>query len=913
MPKRRRFPFAGLAGLILLILFLLGSGAHYYTDWLWFQSLNYRDVFLKILFTGLALKIGAACIFFVFLLANLLLTRRYVIQTVRLVTDGGQTIEQNPWQQVIGPRLVNIAFILGSAIAALIFISILTGKWLVVQQYLHPVAFGKADPIFNKDLGFYIFSLPFQLLMYRLSFGMVLFTTIMVALIYFGVDPLKGRSFWRSRAAMRHVAFLCSALLFLKAWGYYLNRFQLLYSERGTVFGPGYTDIHAGLLAIKILLVISLLAALAGIYGGIRSSLKYALYGIGTLIVVSLAMGVLYPAAVQKLLVEPNELDREQPYIKNGIAFTRMAYGIDKVERKQFPAGKTLVASDVKDNADTFANVRLWDWKPLKETYGQLQEMRLYYQFNDIDIDRYTIDGQYRQVMLAARELDQDKLPSQAQTWINRHLKYTHGYGAAMSPVNEVTSEGLPQFFLKDIPPQSTTGLKITRPEIYYGETPAPYSVVNTNTGEFDYPKGDGNVYTHYLESSGVSIGSFWRRLAFALSLNDYKLLLSSDINKDSKILYYRDIQERVKKIAPFLGYDRDPYLVVSDGRMYFVWDAYTTSRWFPYAEPYADGSFNYIRNAVKVVVDAYNGNVNFYLNDPNDPIARSLANIFPGMFKPLKDLPEGISQHLRYPEDLFSIQAEMYAVFHMQDPQVFYNKEDKWVKPSEILENQEVEVDPYYIISRLPGEDRPEFMLIMPFSPQNKKNMIAWLAARCDGENYGRLLVYEFPKQELVYGPMQVEARINQDAQISQQLTLWDQRGSSVIRGNLLTIPVKNALLYVEPIYLQAEQSKMPELRRVIVVHGDRIVMEPTLEAALSKVFSGQVQEPAQSPSDRQGEKRTIAQRIHEANQFFEKAEESLKKGDWTGYGSNLDSLKKSLQELEEFAIEPKAAPAKE
>ncbi|MEW6172184.1 MAG: UPF0182 family protein [Bacillota bacterium] len=897
MPKRRRLPLAGLAGLIIVIFFFLGGGAHYYTDWLWFQSLDYREVFLKILLTSLALKIGAASVFFVFLLANLLLTRRYVIQTIRLVPDQGQTIEQNPWQQVIGPRMVNAAFIVGSAIAALIFVSILSGKWLVLQQYLHPVVFGKADPLFNKDLGFYIFSLPFQLLLYRLSFGMVLFTIVVVALIYFGVDPLKGRSFWRSRPALRHTAFLLAALLALKAWGYYLNQFLLLFSERGTVFGPGYTDVHASLLAIKVLLVIALMTALAGVYGGIRSSLKYPLYGIGVLVVASFAMGVLYPAAVQKLLVEPNELVREQPYIKHAISFTRMAYGIDKIDRKQFPAGKTLESADVEKNEDTFANVRLWDWKPLKETYSQLQEIRLYYQFNDIDIDRYMVDGQYRQVMLAARELNQDKLPSQAQTWINRHLKYTHGYGVAMSPVNEVTPEGLPEFFLKDIPPQTTTGLKITRPEIYYGETPAPYAVVNTNTGEFDYPKGDENVYTRYQGSGGVSINSLWRRLAFALSFNDYKLLLSSDINKDSSILYYREIKERVRKLAPFLGYDRDPYLVVSNGRLYFVWDAYTTSRWFPYAEPYGNGSFNYIRNAVKVVVDAYSGTVDFYLNDPNDPVAKSLASIFPGMFKPLKELPDGILQHLRYPEDLFSIQAEMYAIYHMQDPQVFYNKEDKWARPEEIFEGQKVAVEPYYIISRLPGENRPEFMLIMPFTPQNKTNMIAWLAARCDGKNYGRLLVYEFPKQELVFGPMQIEARIDQDAQISQQLTLWNQRGSSVIRGNLLTIPVKNALLYVEPLYLQAEQSKLPELRRVIVVHGDRIVMEPTLEAALEKIFSGRKE--AQPQPNEQDEERTIAELIREANQFYQKAEEALKKGDWTGYGSNLERLKKVLQDL--------------
>ncbi len=892
----RRWPFTALIAMVFVAFLFLGSGARFYTDWLWLVSLDYQQTFLKILLTGAGLKITGTVIFFLFLLINLFLTRRYVLKTIRLGPVDAQTIEQNPWQQLINPRTLSIIFILTSILAALVFSSAMNDKWLLLQQYLNPVSFGKTDPLFGRDIGFFVFSLPFQLFVYRIAFGTVLFTTVLVGLIYFGIDPLKGRTFWRSREALRHLAFLSAALFALKGCGYYLNQFLLLFSERGAVFGPGYADIHASLLAIRVLFVLALVAGLAGLYGGLRSSLRPSIISLGALIAVSFALGVLYPGLVQKLVVEPNELERERPYIEHSITYTRAAYNLDRVERRQFPAGKTLRAEDIDQNPESINNIRLWDWQPLKTTYSQIQEMRPYYQFHDIDIDRYMIDGQYRQVMLSARELNQEALPAQAKTWVNSHLKFTHGYGVAMSPVNEVTEEGLPKFFLKDIPPQMSTDLRIDRPEIYFGEIKAPYVVVNTKEGEFDYPKGDQNVYAKYQGTGGVSLGSFFRRIAFALSFGDYRLVISPEVTPDSNMLYYRDIQQRVRKIAPFLGYDHDPYLVVADGRVFYMWDAYTTSRWYPYAEPY--GNFNYIRNSVKVVIDAYNGTVTFFTADPDDPVIQSFSRIFPGMFKPMAEMPAELAAHIRYPEDLFKVQAHMYAVYHMQDPQVFYNKEDKWVLPTEMFGDEEIQFEPYYLITRLPGEDRAEFMIITAFNPQNKKNMIAWLGARCDPESYGRLLVYEFPKQELVYGPMQVEARINQDAQISSQLTLWDRAGSRVIRGNLLIIPIKDALLYVEPLYLQAEQSKLPELRRVIVVHGDRIVMEPTLDMALERIFTGR--SPAPEEPGEETLTRTVGELAREANRFYEQAQESLKKGDWKGYGDNLEEMKKVLERLE-------------
>ncbi|MDI6631765.1 MAG: UPF0182 family protein [Thermoanaerobacteraceae bacterium] len=898
MPEHRRWPLFGILGLFVVLYFLFSSGARFYTDWLWFSSLGYQNVFLKIFLTEAGLKVAGGVLFFAFLYFNLFFTRRYILEAFKVRFQGEATLEPDQWYRLLGPRLLNLVFLLGSAVAALMFSALLSDRWVVLQQYLNPANFGVADPFFGKDVAFYLFKLPFYLLLYQLSFGAVVFTTVVVLLVYLGIDPLKGFGFWRSPGALRHLAFLGALLFGLKAWGYYLHQFLLFYSERGTIFGPGYTDIHASLLAIRILFVLALILTLVAVYGGIRASLRPALYGLGLLIAVSFGAGLVYPALLQKVVVEPNELERERPYIEKAIAFTRMAYNLDKIERRQFPAGKTLQPEDIEENQDAFTNVRLWDWQPLKQTYSQLQEMRLYYQFHDIDVDRYQVNGQYRQVMLAARELAQDQLPAQAQTWVNRHLKYTHGYGIAMSPVNEVTPEGLPRFFFKDIPPQTDTDLKLTRPEIYFGEVKAPYVIVNTKTGEFDYPKGDENVYTRYQGKGGVPIKNVWRRLAFAVSFADYRLLLSGDITHESRVLYYRDIETRVKKIAPFLRFDHDPYVVVADGRLFFLWDAYTASRWFPYAEP--EGEFNYIRNAVKVVVDAYNGKVNFYLSEPDDPLGKSFSRIFPGLFRPLEEMPPEVLRHIRYPEDLFLIQARKYAVYHMQDPQVFYNKEDKWVLPTELFGTEEVRVEPYYIITRLPGAERPEFMLIIPFTPQNKKNMIAWLSARCDGENYGRLLVYEFPKQELVFGPMQVEARITQDAQISQQITLWDQRGSRVIRGNLLIIPVKDALIYVEPLYLQAEQSRMPELRRVILVHGDRIVMESSLAAALEKVFTGRVSPELPPAEDR--EERTVPELVQEASRAYKEAEEALKKGDWSGYGQNLERLKEVLEELEEL-----------
>jgi uncharacterized membrane protein (UPF0182 family) len=903
-------------GVLFLLFILAVAGARFYTDWLWFQSLGYQRVFLTIIFSDVGLRFGVGAAFFILLFVNLMFTRGHLLKAAQKSTvfkeDDLLTIQSSPWSRFLTNRLLIAAFAALSLIMAFLFSFSVAGDWVTLQKFLHPTSFGVSEPVFNLDLGFYVFRLPFYLFLYQVASAALLVIAFWTAIAYFLVNLTQGTAggLFQSMAARYHLSGLAALFFLLKAIGYQLERYALLFTHSGAVWGPGYTATHATLPAYNILTVIALVCALAIIINIFLRRFRLVVYSIGVLLVASVLLGGVYPGMIQKFRVQPNEIVMEKPYLERNIQFTRLAYKLDSVEKKDFPAGRVLAAEDIRNNQDTIENIRLWDWEPLQQTYSQLQEMRPYYQFKDIDVDRYIINGRYRQVMLAARELNQEHLQPQAKTWVNQRLSYTHGYGIAMSPVNEFTGEGLPTFFLKDIPPVANTDLKVDRPEIYYGEKTDQYVIVNTSAQEFDYPMGEENVYADYTGESGVQISNILRRLMFTFALGDYKLLLASDIDNNSRVLYYRNIQERIPKIAPFLSYDEDPYVVLSGGRLFWIWDAYTTTDKFPYSEPF-NNVHNYIRNAVKVVVDAYTGKVDFYISDPGDPLAQTYSKIFPGMFKNLDEMPADLRLHVRYPVDYFTIQAQMYASYHMEDPQVFYNREDKWNLPTEIYASETRPMEAYYTIIKLPGQSEPEFVLILPFTPQNKNNMIAWLAARSDGENYGKLMAYYFPKQELVYGPMQVEARINQDTTISQQLSLWDQRGSNVIRGNLLAIPIKDALIYVEPLYLQAEQSRMPELRRVIVTHGERVVMEPSLELALTRIFgegvSPEVQEPAGEPGAPEPPQtaasvRELAQR---ANQLYDEAQERLKAGDWSGYGDSLAQLKQTLTELAGQAVE--------
>ncbi|NTW05303.1 MAG: UPF0182 family protein [Peptococcaceae bacterium] len=901
--------------ILAAVLILAKWASNLYVDWLWFQSVSYQSTFLTIILSELGLKIAVGTVFFLLLFFNLLPIKTKIINAanqVRVVEDDDNVI--NMYNSSLGRYAksgpIIFVFLLISIVMAFFVGTAVTGDWVTLQKFLHPTQFGQIDPVFGKDIGFYVFQLPFYEFIYKLLIWSIIIIAFWVTLTYFVADSASGKTggFLKTDAARYHLSFLAAVFFIARAIGYKLDQYNLLHQSGQIIYGPGYTDIHANLLAYKILLVISIIIAIAIIINIFLRKLKLVVYSIVSLIIFSILLGGIYPVIVQKFYVLPNELNKEKPYIENSIKYTRMAYNLDQVEKKPFPAGKTLNAQDIQKNRATIESIRLWDYRPLQQTYSQIQEMRTYYELKNIDVDRYFVNGKYRQLMISPREMNQEQLPENAKTWVNEKLKYTHGYGVVASPVNEVTPEGMPKLFIKDIPPVSNIDIKITRPEIYFGELTDNYVIVNTKTDEFDFPRGEENAYNRFAGKTGVYLGSIIKRALFALTFSDYKLLLSTEVTSDSQILYNRNITERVKKIAPFLKYDNDPYVIINDkGKLFWIWDAYTTTDMYPYSEPFESG-LNYIRNSVKVVVDAYDGNVKFYVADQEDPIIKTYQKIFGNMFTPLGEMPAGIKAHIRYPEDIFMIQASKYQVYHMEDPEVFYNKEDKYSLPIELVEGKEEFMEAYYTIVELPGEGEAEFVQILPFTPHNKINMISWLAGRSDTNNYGKLLLYEFPKQELLYGPRQIDTRINQDSYISQQMSLWNQKGSKVIRGNLLVIPIKDALIYVQPLYLQAEQSKMPELRRVIVAHGDRIVMEPTLDLALQKIFgegaSFEGTSPKPAVTDTENTiKPTVKSLAEDANRIYQEGLAKLKAGDWAGYGKSNEELREVLKALSEQA----------
>lgn len=898
------------------ILFLFSVFANLYTEWLWFKSVDYQNVFLIVLTNKVIFYSTFFLIGFLLFFSNLLIARRNLEKE-----DGRprQTEEEreiiyldrsdSPWNRFIQGPLSRWIFLGVSLLGALIVASASADNWLVLQQYLNRVTVGIADPVFSKDLGFYFFNLAFYRFIYNTFMMVLVLVAITVGIVYMmnvSFDLFFGD--WQQlTAAKSHLAVLLAAIFILKAWGYKLASYEILFSPSGIVYGATYTDIFAKLLSYKALLVLSLIVAAVILANIFVKRLKWILYSIGAWVVAAVVLGGIYPATMQKLVVQPNEFNREKPYIENAIEFTRKAYALDRAENKTFEVDYDLDIND-PENLSTVENIRLWDWKPLQTTFRNLQQLRGYYVFNDVDIDRYVIDGKYRQVMLSARELEQDGLSEDAKTWINQRLMYTHGYGVVVSPVNEVSEEGFPNFFIKDVPPRFTTDLTLKRPEIYFGEGTDYYVIVNTKQKEFDYPMGEKNVYSLYEGENGIKINSFFRRFLLSWTLKDYKLLLASDITNESQILINRNIMQRIQKVAPYLKYDSDPYIVINeDGKLYWILDAYTFSDKYPYSEPFDNRGNNYLCNSVKVICDAYTGEMSFYIADASDPIIKTYNKIFPDIYKPLSDMPSGLQDHIRYPVDMFSIQAGMYKNFHMTDPYVFYNKEDPWLVPKEIVEDKLQEMEPYYIIMRLPDEEKAEYVLMLPFTPKNRPNMVAWMCARMDGDNYGKMLVYSFSKQETIYGPEQIESRINQDTTISQQLSLWDQRGSRVYRGNLLVIPIKNSILYVEPLYLQAENSKLPELKRVIAGFGNRIVMEPSLDKALIKLFGEGIARPDQpdtgEPSIPGADNRSIGELARQARQYYDRANQLLREGDWAGYGENIEKLNQVIKKLEETA----------
>jgi len=893
----RRYTFAAFLVFVFVVLFLSSTGSTLYTELLWFQTLGYLSVFLTAIYSRWVLVVAVGLAFAVLLYIGLTLARRYTWQI-------NYAALEFPLDQLLTPRRVSLAFAGVSLVIGGLAGWAAGGRWLLVQSFLHRTPFGVADPVFGRDIGFYVFSLPFFSYAYQLAMLLlviVLLAAVGLFLLTGSVSAMQGQ-FSFDQKSKRFLAAVAALLLAGKAVGYWLGIYRLVYSQRGVAFGASYTDVHASLPMLKVMIVLSLVGAVLVLLAGFRRGLRLAYAGVGLVIAGSLILGVAYPALVQQFSVSPNEMTKERRFIEYNIAATRQAFGLNSVEEKAFAAAEDLQPADLQEAADTIDNVRVWDWRPLLQTYAQLQEIRLYYNFQDVDVDRYEIDGRLRQMLLSARELDQAQLPDQAQTWISKHLKYTHGYGMVASPANAFTAGGFPELWVQNIPPRTEVDeLRVERPEIYYGEVGTDYVIVKTTEPEFDYPSGDTNEYTTYDGTGGVSIGGLSRRLAFSLRFSSYRIMATGAITPESRIMYRRNIRDRVAAIAPFLTYDSDPYVVVADGRLYWMVDAYTTTNTYPFSEPFRN-RFNYMRNSVKVVVDAYNGDVTFYKVDPTDPLLQTYAGIFPDLFQPFSAMPDGLKGHIRYPELLFNVQADMYANYHMSDPVVFYQKEDYWNRPTEKYGDEQRPVEPYYIIMQLPGEDEPEFILILPFTPRGKQNMIAWMAARCDKDNYGELLLFKFPKQRVVYGPMQIESLIDQDTYISQQLTLWGQRGSQVVRGSLLVVPVADSILYVEPLYLVATETQLPELKKVILGYAGDVVMADNLRAGLERLFGEggappQAEEPPQPPAP--GTDSSLANLIDQAAAAYEESVERAQAGDWAGYGEALNRLGDILEQL--------------
>jgi len=889
-----------LVGAIIVVIIALIFGTKIWINYTWFNKLGYLNTYVKILWTKIGLWWIFFIVFWLFAGLNMIMAfKRGNIQKIK-IQQAGVPVEMSR-------KVGAIVAAVGLFILALIMARNGTARWEVLLKFFNKTSFGVADPAFGRDVSFYTFVLPFYLFLKSWSLGTVILTIIATAFLYLlsGQVSFEQNKFTVSDQVKRHLMTLLALVAIIIAWNYWLKGYQLLFSKRGLIFGAGYTDLKVVRYAYYVMIAVSLFTALLCIAGARKRQFKQPLIGFGLLIGAAIVVTGIIPGIVQQISVKPNELVKELPYIKNNITFTRKGFNLDIIERENFPVADSLTSNDFSPEGGISKHIRLWDHRPLKSTYSQIQEFRLYYDFYDVDVDRYSFGNDYRQVMLSAREINYDQIPLEAKTWVNEKLQFTHGYGFVMSPVNEIGQEGLPNLIVKDIPPKILVPLELERPEIYYGELTVPYVIVNTQLAEFDYPTGEANATTRYQGPGGIPIKNSFRKLLLAIQLKDLEIIFTRYLNSDSRIMLYRSIQERVPKIAPFLRYDPDPYLVVYDGRLVYLLDAYTVTDQFPYSTPHKD-RYNYIRNSLKITVDAYTGDVTFYIINKNDPIIQTYSKIFPTMFKDFSEMPEGLKKHIRYPMYIFSVQADVYSTYHMTEPQVFYNKEDKWTIPQEIYGDKETQMIPYYIIVKFPDEDgNEEFVLILPFTPVNKNNMLAWIAARCDQENYGQIIEYKFPKEKLIFGPLQIESRIDQNSDISQLFTLWGQKGSSVIRGNLLVIPVRDSLIYVEPVYLRAEQSELPELKRVIVGYQDNIEIGLTLEEALVKVFGGIAPAEAEQVTAAGEIIAPVLLSVRElalkAQQIYDDAQKKLRSGDFAGYGDAIENLEDVIKDIVE------------
>lgn len=945
-----------IVGIVVVVLLILLALVNFFTDWIWFGEMGYTSVFWKELLTKLTYGVPIFVI--------LTIGCYFYLQAMKK----GYYKKIGGYESLEPEKKVNRAAGIISAIFGLIAaIPISNRLWFQMLQFANSTDFNITDPIFGYDVSFYAFKLEFiteiNNILIPIIIGFAVVNIIFYLMLfryrkpYFldevepprqerrqeqnnnpfgqffggqgGQSPFGGGqggmfgmgggsgSRLNKDTLSRLVGIagnqfrVLGVLLFLMiGLHYFLKQFTLLYtSSSGVVYGAGFTDINVTLWVYRILIVLSIAAAVMFVIGLNKRSLKKAIMVPVIMIGVSI-VGSLVSLLVQNLIVTPDEINKEYAYLENNIEFTRYAYDLQDIEVREFPADNTLTSEDIANNMQTISNIRINDYEPALKFYNQTQSIRLYYQFNDVDVDRYMVNGEYTQTFLSAREIDESAVTDQ---WMNSHLIYTHGYGITLSRVDKVTDSGQPDMMIDSIPPVSDVEeITIDRPEIYFGESTNNYVVVNTDEPEFDYPSGDNNVYTEYEGTAGINM-TLLNRILFAIREGNINLLVSTNIDSDSKILINRNIMDRVQTIAPFLTYDEDPYIVTVDGKLYWIIDAYTTSSYYPYSEPFAENtSVNYIRNSIKVIIDAYNGDTDFYIVEDDDPIAQTYQKIYPALFKDLDEMPESLQAHLRYPNTLFSIQAQTYAKYHMTDVNVFYQNEDRWDIAKEIYGTEETTMVPTYYITKIPGEEEAEFITNIPYTPSGKDNMTALLIARNDGEHYGELLLFQMPKDRTIYGPRQIEARINQHTEIAQDFTLWSSAGSTYTRGNIFVIPIENSLIYVEPIYLESANSSLPEVKRVIIYYNERIAYENTLAEALDAMFgegasSGyeEITGPTDTPSDDPEAPPVdngalgLSELADLANEAFNNALDAQRNGDWAAYGEYLDELEGYLNQM--------------
>lgn len=920
---------------IVVILVLLIGCAGFLTNWMWFDSLGYEKVFWTKFLSQLEIGVPV-------FLAAMLLVRIYLKSLKK-----HYFIEVESHEIPDEKRLNKISWGMSVVFGLLVGLTAGASTWMDFRQFANATSFGLKDPLFHLDISFYVFKLAFLTKANNIVLGIVV-GVVIITLLYYGIlitvrtpdmfewepeepegpetsgenaipftrkyrkKPSEKRTLDLNNSNMIQLLHIASGKLTLLGIIFYLmvamdflmRQFDLLHVHTGAVYGAGFTDVNVKLWVYRLIMVLSIVGAVTLCHHMHRKEPK-KLVRIPIAIVAVGLLGGVVSFAVQNLLVSPDEINKESKYLERNISYTRHAYGLDNIKVEEFPAEQNLNQQAIRDNSQTITNIRINDYEPVQDFYNQTQSIRQYYDFNDVDIDRYNIDGEQTQTYLAAREINESKISS---TWINRHLKYTHGYGAAVSRVDAVTASGQPDIIVKNIPPESEAkDIDITRPEIYFGELTNDYVIVNTDEQEFDYPNGNENSYSTYKGKAGIKL-NLLNRILFSVREGSMKLLVSSNVNSDSRIIINRNIKDRVEKLMPYLSYEKDPYMTVVNGKLYWIVDAYTTSSYYPYSEPYSGevGSTNYIRNSVKVVVDAYNGDTTFYVVDQDDPVARTYQKIYPTLFKDVKEMPEGIRKHIRYPNSLLKIQAGVYTKYHMDQVKVFYQDEDLWDIAHQIYGTEEKEMDPSYFIFELPDEKKAEFINMIPFTPKSKQNMTAIMMARNDGNRYGQLLVYKFPKNKTVYGPMQIEAQIDQNTEISKEFSLWNSSGSKYRRGDLFVIPINNSIMYVEPVYLEASNQAIPEMKRVIVAYGDKIAYESTLEDALADLFGedengGQSQSASASSSRNNSGKSNTKELIQKANEAYENAVNAQKSGNWKKYGDYLDELEKYLNQLED------------